>query len=56
MGRFGPAFLAYPNFDVYLQWNQSLNYAVTAAYPATRIDGREAAYAPGPRWHPHAQH
>lgn len=39
MGRFGPAFLAYPNFDVYLQWNQSLNYAVTAAYLATRIDG-----------------
>src|SRR5262245_27404738 len=23
MGRNGPAFLAYPNFDVYLQWNQS---------------------------------
>lgn len=39
MGRFGPAFLAYPNFDVYLQWNQSLNYATTAAYLATRIDG-----------------
>ena len=42
MGRFGPAFLAYPNFDVYLQWNQSLNYAVTAAYLATRIDGAPA--------------
>jgi lytic murein transglycosylase len=39
MGRFGPAFLAYQNFDVYLQWNQSLNYATTAAYLATRIDG-----------------
>lgn len=39
MGRFGPAFLAFPNFDVYLQWNQSLNYATTAAYLATRIDG-----------------
>jgi lytic murein transglycosylase len=39
MGRFGPAFLALPNFDVYLQWNQSLNYATTAAYLATRIDG-----------------
>ena len=24
MGRNGPAFLTYPNFDVYLQWNQSL--------------------------------
>lgn len=39
MGRTGPAFLAYQNFDVYLKWNQSLNYAVTAAYLATRIDG-----------------
>ncbi len=39
MGRLGPAFLAYPNFDVYLKWNQSLNYATTAAYLATRIDG-----------------
>jgi lytic murein transglycosylase len=39
MGRYGPAFLALPNFDVYLQWNQSLNYATTAAYLATRIDG-----------------
>jgi lytic murein transglycosylase len=42
MGRFGPAFLAYQNFDVYLQWNQSLNYATTAAYLATRIDGAPA--------------
>ena len=39
MGRNGPAFLAYPNFDIYLEWNQSLNYATTAAYLATRIDG-----------------
>lgn len=39
MGRYGPAFLAYQNFDVYLKWNQSLNYAITAAYLATRIDG-----------------
>jgi lytic murein transglycosylase len=39
MGRFGPAFLALPNFDVYLQWNQSLNYATTAAYLSTRING-----------------
>ena len=42
MGRNGPAFLAYPNFDVYTQWNQSLNYATTAAYLATRIDGAPA--------------
>lgn len=39
MGRLGPAFLAFPNFDVYLQWNQSLNYATTAAYLSARIDG-----------------
>jgi lytic murein transglycosylase len=39
MGRFGPAFLAYPNFKVYLEWNQSLVYATTAAYLATRIGG-----------------
>jgi lytic murein transglycosylase len=39
MGRLGPAFLAYDNFGVYLQWNQSLNYATTAAYLATRIAG-----------------
>lgn len=39
MGRHGPVFLAYENFDIYLKWNQSLNYAITAAYLATRIDG-----------------
>ncbi len=32
MGRFGPAFLVYPNFQVYLQWNNSLVYSTTAAY------------------------
>jgi lytic murein transglycosylase len=39
MGRYGPAFLAYANFQVYLKWNQSLNYCVTAAYLATRLAG-----------------
>jgi lytic murein transglycosylase len=39
MGRNGPAFLAYPNFSVYLDWNQSLVYATTAAYFATRLAG-----------------
>jgi hypothetical protein len=39
MGRHGPAFLAYPNFDIYTEWNNSLTYATTAAYLATRIDG-----------------
>ncbi len=39
MGRNGPAFLAFHNFKVYLEWNQSLVYCTTAAYLATRIDG-----------------
>ena len=39
LGRFGPAFLAYDNFQAYLKWNQSLNYSLTAAYYATRLDG-----------------
>ena len=39
MGRNGPAFLAYPNFGVFLEWNQSLVYTVSAAYLATRING-----------------
>ncbi len=42
MGRNGPAFLAYQNFDVYLKWNQSLTYAITAAHLATRIAGAPA--------------
>jgi lytic murein transglycosylase len=42
MGRTGPAFLAYPNFDVYLQWNQSLVYSTSAAYYATRLAGAPA--------------
>jgi len=42
MGRLGPAFLAYPNFQVYLQWNNSLVYSTTAAYLATRIAGASA--------------
>ena len=39
VGRFGPTFLAYDNFQAYLKWNQSLNYSLTAAYYATRLDG-----------------
>lgn len=45
MGRKGPAFLAYDNFDVYLQWNQSFTYALTAAVLATRFAGA-APYDP----------
>ncbi|MEB4589649.1 lytic murein transglycosylase [Candidatus Thiothrix sp. Deng01] len=39
MGRNGPAFLAFPNFDVFLQWNESTVYSATAAYFATRLAG-----------------
>ncbi|MEA2985354.1 MAG: hypothetical protein QOD94_1608 [Alphaproteobacteria bacterium] len=39
MGRNGPAFLAYPNFKAYLQWNAAMVYATTAAYFATMFDG-----------------
>jgi lytic murein transglycosylase len=42
MGRFGPAFLAYDNFQVYLKWNNSLVYSTTAAYYATRLTGAPA--------------
>jgi lytic murein transglycosylase len=38
-GRMGPAFLTYPNFNVYLQWNQSFIYTTSAAYFATRFEG-----------------
>ena len=38
-GRFGPAFIAYPNFNVYFEWNQSFVYVTTAAYFATRLEG-----------------
>ena len=38
-GRKGPAFLAYPNFRVYFEWNQSYTYVLTAAYFANRLEG-----------------
>lgn len=38
-GRKGPAFLAYPNFNVFFEWNQSFTYVLTAAYFATRLSG-----------------
>jgi len=46
MGRNGPAFLAYPNFDVYFEWNKSFVYVTTAAYFATRLEGA-SVYDPG---------
>ncbi len=40
-GRNGPAFVAYPNFHVFFEWNQSFVYVLTAAYFATRLEGAE---------------
>ena len=39
MGRKGPAFLAYPNFKVFIEWNSAFVYSTTAAYFATRLGG-----------------
>jgi lytic murein transglycosylase len=46
MGRTGPAFLAYPNFAAYTEWNNSLIYSTTAAYLATRIAGASPMHKP----------
>ena len=43
-GKGGPAFLAYANFKIFTEWNQSLNYATTAAYLATRLSGAPALH------------
>jgi Transglycosylase SLT domain/Putative peptidoglycan binding domain len=48
MGRFGPAFLAFDNFQPYLKWNQSLLYSLTAAYYATRLEGAPAMHRGSP--------
>jgi len=45
-GRNGPAFLAFPNFQIYLEWNQSFIYTTSAAYFATRLAGAKP-YDPG---------
>jgi lytic murein transglycosylase len=42
MGRHGPAFLAYPNFQVFLGWNSAYVYSTTVAYFATRLAGAPA--------------
>jgi lytic murein transglycosylase len=39
MGRLGPSFLAYENFPVFWEWNNSSNYILSAAYLATRLAG-----------------
>jgi lytic murein transglycosylase len=39
MGRHGPAFLTYPNFKVFIDWNSAFVYSTTVAYFATRLGG-----------------
>jgi hypothetical protein len=48
-GRDGPAFLAYPNFSVLFEWNQSFTYVLTAAYFATRLEGGQIFDAGSPQ-------
>ena len=42
MGHKGPAFLTYDNYDIYLDWNQSFIYTLTAAHLASRLAGDPA--------------
>ncbi|MEZ5888602.1 MAG: lytic murein transglycosylase [Paracoccaceae bacterium] len=48
MGRKGPAFMAYPNFRIYFEWNKSFIYVTTAAYFATRLEGAPVMDAGSP--------
>ncbi|WEX79211.1 lytic murein transglycosylase [Sinorhizobium numidicum] len=47
-GRKGAAFLTYPNFNIYLEWNQSFIYTTSAAYFATRLAGAPPYQAGNP--------
>ncbi|MCS6625998.1 lytic murein transglycosylase [Roseibacterium beibuensis] len=47
-GRNGPAFLAYPNFNVLFEWNESFTYVLTAAYFGTRLEGAPVMDARNP--------
>ena len=47
-GRGGPAFLAFRNFRVYFEWNQSFVYVLTAAYFANRLEGADRYIAGSP--------
>ncbi|WP_425098108.1 lytic murein transglycosylase [Tropicibacter sp. S64] len=48
-GKDGPQFLAYPNFRVYFEWNQSFTYVLTAAYFGTRLMGAPVYDAGNPQ-------
>jgi len=48
MGRKGPAFLAYANFEVYFEWHKSFVYVITASYFDTRLEGAPVYNAGSP--------
>ncbi len=48
MGRRGPAFLAYENFQVLQGWNNSMVYVTTVAYFGTRLAGAPAVHRGDP--------
>ena len=44
-GHRGPAFVAYPNFRAIMNWNRSINYAISVGYLADRLAGHGALMA-----------
>lgn len=42
----GPAFMVFDNFDVVMQWNRSVNYALSVAQLAHQIAGGDAPVTP----------
>lgn len=38
-GWLGPAFMIFSNFDVVMDWNRSVNYALSVAYLANQLNG-----------------
>jgi membrane-bound lytic murein transglycosylase B len=40
-GYLGPAFMVFSNFDVMMDWNRSVNYALSVAYLAKQYSGDE---------------
>ena len=43
-GRKGPAFFAFPNYQIYLQWNKSFVYSTTSAFFASLLSGEPMYY------------
>ena len=47
-GRKGPKFFAFPNFRIFMEWNNSFMYSTTAAYLANRLKGDPEYIAENP--------